>query len=646
MTKKAIIVGAGYAGVAAALYLNKKGKKDDLEITLIDRNSYHTLLTELHEVAGNRQDEETIRISLKEIFRDTSVKLVQDSIDHFDFDNKTLVGAKEKYTYDFCIVAIGSKPAFYGIPGLEENAFTLWSYDDAVEIRNHIRDCFEKAGLENDPQKRSSLLTFVVGGAGFTGVEMIGELAHWSKKLARENNIDINEVKLILVDMLDRVLPALDKKNSAKAHKYMTDKLGIEVMLQTGINEMIGNKIITAKGEIVTDTLIWCAGVCCSSESDSLGLERQGRGGRIKVDDTARTEHEGVYAVGDCGALGDDNGVPYAAMVENAIQSGDGAAANILREIRGQKPERVEVKFHGTMVCIGNYFAVSEIMGKSLPSWLSVVMKFLVNVHYLFEIMGFRGPFNYLKSELVERRQDKNHIEKHYSKKMQAWWLFPLRMFMGFYWLLEGIKKVTEGWFTGPKLAEFSGLSRGYQLAADAVSAATGGGLRVDEIFDIKLNIVNLEVAYASKMIEGAAVTKDMFAKIDIFNFGSFNLVPWIMESWALSSQGWEMFFQITVTLVEIILGLLLLSGSLTFLASVGTLGMMAMFVTSTGLYYHTWWLGFAAIATMGGAGRAFGMDHYLLPWLNRVWESIWKNRKLKLFFPRQKKSIRKKKQK
>jgi NADH dehydrogenase len=644
MTKKAVIVGAGYAGVAAALYLNKKGKKDNLEITLIDKNDYHTLLTELHEVAGNRQDEETIRIALKDIFRDTSVRLVQDSIDHFDFENKRLVGSREEYAYDYCVVAIGSKPAFYGIEGLEENAFTLWSYDDAVEIRDHVRNCFEKAALEQDPAERSRLLTFAVGGAGFTGVEMIGELAHWVKTLARENNIERKEVRLILIDMLDRVLPVLDEKNSAKSHKYMTEKLGIEVMLETGINKMSETTIETSKGNIETRTLIWCAGVCCSNESESLGLERQGRGGRIKVEDTCLTEHEGVYAVGDCGALAGDDGIPYAAMVENAIQSGDGAAANILRQIRGQKPERVEVKFHGTMVCIGNYFAVSEIMGKRLPSWLSVVMKFMVNVHYLFEIMGFRGPFNYLKNELVNRRQDKLFLEKHYSRKMQAWWLFPLRMFMGFYWLLEGIKKVTEGWFNGPKLAEFSGLSRGYQLASDAVSAATGGGLRIDEIFDIKLHIVNLEVAYASKMIEGVAVTKDMFAKIDIFNFGSFNLVPWIMENWALSSQGWEMFFQIVVTLVEIALGLMLLSGTFTFLASVGTIAMMAMFVTSTGLYFHTWWLGFAAIATMGGAGRAFGMDHYVLPWLNRVWESIWKNRKLKLIFPRQKKSIRKQK--
>lgn len=637
MTKKVLIVGAGYAGVEAALYLNRKGKKDDLDITILDKNDYHTLLTELHEVAGNRQEENTVKISLKKIFRDTSVRIVTDEITAFNFAEKKLVGLQKEYTYDYCIMAIGSSPVFYGIPGLEDHVLTLWSFEDAVKIREHIRNCFDLATKEKDPAERKRLLTFVVCGAGFTGVEMVGELAHWVKALCREHEIDRKEVRLVLLDLLKRVLPVLDEKNSAKALRYMTRKLGIEVMLETGIKEMLPDRAITNRGELETRSMIWCAGVCCNNEADALDVRRVGGAKRIMVDEFCRTEHPDVYAVGDCGALTGADDKPYAAMVENALQSAAGAAANILRDIRGKSPEAVKVKFHGTMVCIGNYFAVSEIMGKRLPSWLSIVMKYLVNVHYLFEIMGFRGPARYLKDEVVNRKQDKLFLEKHYSRKMQAWWTMPLRMFMGFYWLLEGIQKLTEGWFGGPKLAEFMNMSRGYELVTDAISSATGGGLRIDDIFNIKLHIINLQVAYASQMVEGVAVTKDMFAKIDLFRFGSFNLVPAIIQGWALSGPGWEMFFQIAVTLAEIVIGLMLLSGTLTFLASAVSIGLMAMFVTSTGLYFNTWWLGFASIATMGGAGRAFGMDYYLLPWLNRVWEYFWKNRGLKLVFPKKK---------
>jgi len=637
MTKRILIVGAGYAGVEAALRLNRKGKKDNLDITILDKNKYHTLLTELHEVAGSRQGEETVKISLKDIFRDTRVKIVTDEITNFDFEARKLTGRVDKYAYDYCVIAIGSSPAFYGIPGLEEYVHTLWSFDDAVKLREHIRSCFALAQKEKDTEERKRLLTFVVGGAGFTGVEMIGELAHWVKPLCREYDIDRKEIRLILLDLLKRVLPVLSEKNSAKAHRYMTDKLGIEIMLETGIKEMLPDRAITSNGEIQTRSMIWCAGVCCNNKIEQLEVERAGGAKRIKVNEFGLTEHPGVYAIGDCGALSGEDGQPYAAMVENAMQSADGVAANILNEIRGKAAEPIKVKFHGTMVCIGNYFGVSEIMGRRLPSWLSLLMKYLVNAHYLFVIMGWRGPARYLKDEVINRKQDKLFLEKHYSRKMQAWWLMPLRMFMGFYWLLEGIKKITEGWFGGPHLAEFMNMTRGYQLATDAVSSATGGGLRVDDIFNINLNIINLKVAYASQMVEGVAVTKDMFAKIDLFRFGSFNLVPSIIQGWTLSSSGWEMFFQIVITLAEILIGLMLLSGSFTFLASVISVGLMAMFVTSTGLYYDTWWLGFASIATMGGAGRAFGMDYYLLPWLNRVWEYLWKNRGLKLIFPRNK---------
>ena len=235
MAKKVVIVGAGYAGIAAALHLNRKGKKDGVEVTIIDRNPYHTLLTELHEVAGNRQDEDSVRIPLKEIFRDTRVNIVTDNINKFDFDAKVFTGDRGSYTYDYAILALGSSPAFYGIPGMKENAFTLWSFDDAVKIREHIKDCFARASKTQDPAERARLLTFTVGGAGFTGVEMIGELAHWVKPLCRAHGIDRKEVRLVLLDMLKRVLPNLDEVNSAKSHRYMEKKLGIEILLETAI---------------------------------------------------------------------------------------------------------------------------------------------------------------------------------------------------------------------------------------------------------------------------------------------------------------------------------------------------------------------------------------------------------------------------
>ena len=638
MLKKVLIVGAGYAGIAAALHLNRKGKKD-VEVTIIDKNPYHTLLTELHEVAGNRQHEDSVRLPLAEIFRDTRVKVVTDTIHKFDFDAKVFAGDVGSYGYDYAILALGSSPAFYGIPGMQENAYTLWSFEDAVKIRDHIKECFSKAAKAKDAAERARLLTFVVGGAGFTGVEMIGELAHWVKPLCRAHGIARKEVRLVLVDMLKRVLPNLDETNSAKAHRYMEKKLGIEIQLETAISEMKPDRAIFKQGEkageLPTATMIWCAGVGASESLREAALDTVGGAKRVQVDDFCFVGREDVYAVGDSGGLCGENRRPYAAMVENALQTAEGAAANILRHIHGKKPEKVEVKFHGTMVCIGNYFGVSEIMGKRLPSWLSLLMKYMVNVHYLFTIMGFRAPARYLKDEIVHRRQDMMLVEQHYTRKMQAWWLAPLRMFLGGYWLYEGIQKITEGWLNSPRLAEFMGMGRGYELVDVATSATAGGtALRMDTLVDVNLKVVQFILGKASTLVEGNAISEAIFGKINVLHFDSFNLVPWVIQNWALSSHFWELFFQIVITLAEVVIGLMLLGGFFTFAAAAGSGLLLAMFVTSTGLYLDSWWMAFASIACLGGAGRAFGLDYYAIPWFTRAWEYWDKNRKLKVFFP------------
>jgi len=633
MSKKVLIIGAGYAGIEAALTLNKKKKGNDIDITLIDKNDYHTLLTELHEVAGNRISEEGIRINLKSIFKYTDVNLVMDEITSFDFENNKVSSAHREYEYDYLILAMGSSPNDFGIPGLKEHTFTLWSYDDAVRIREHIKKCFVLASQEKDKEERQRLLTFVVAGAGFTGVEMIGELAIWVKSLCKEHDIDRKDVRLIIVDMLPRILNTLKEENSKKAHKYLEKRLNVEVMLNTRITEATEKSLKYDGGEIETRTVIWAAGIKASDSADNIDAERVNRSGRFKVDEFCRAVgHKNVYVVGDLGGLTDEQGRPLAAMVENAIQTGHGAAMNIINQIRGKELRKVEVKFHGTMVSVGNYFCVSEIMGKSLPVWLSIVMKYLVNIHYLWEITGFRGISRYLYHEVLERRQRKIFVEKHWSTRIQAWWLTLLRLFLGGMWLYEGIVKIKDGWFTSPKLAAFLGM------ASDASSAATGAGTyvtRIDEAFKIKTGIINFLLGTESRLVEGATISSQHFAKIDLFNFGDFNLVPWFLRNVVLANDGIAMFFQVLVVILEVLVGLMLLGGALTFVGSLISVGLLTMFITSTGLYEKSWWMIFASIATMGGAGRAFGLDYYLIPYLNNVWEYFWKNRKFRLFFRR-----------
>ena len=238
--------------------------------------------------------------------------------------------------------------------------------------------------------------------------------------------------------------------------------------------------------------------------------------------------------------------------------------------------------------------------------------------------------YNYLRHEWTDVRQHRTLMEQHWSTRTQAWWQVPLRLFLGVMWLVEGLTKVAGGWLSSPKLAGFMGY------AADASSGATASGayvLRTDEIVNFKTGLVNFLLGTHTRLVEGVAISEAMFAKVEVFHFGDFNLMPWFIQNVVLGSDGLAMFFQVLVVVFEILLGLMFLGGAFTFLASILSLGLMMMFLTSNGIYEESWWMLFASVVMMGGAGRAFGLDYWLIPWVTNVWDSFWKNRKLRLFF-------------
>ncbi|HBR33055.1 MAG TPA: pyridine nucleotide-disulfide oxidoreductase, partial [Firmicutes bacterium] len=180
MVNRIVIIGGGYAGILTAKRLAKKFKKDaDTSVILLDKNPFHTMLTELHEVAAGRVEEDSIRISFRKVFAGRRIQFVQDVVESVDFDNKTVLGRNGSYEYDYLVMAAGSRPTYFCTPGAEEHSLPLWSYEDAVRLRERILNRFRQAALETDKIERRRLLTFHVVGAGLTGVEMAGELAEY-----------------------------------------------------------------------------------------------------------------------------------------------------------------------------------------------------------------------------------------------------------------------------------------------------------------------------------------------------------------------------------------------------------------------------------------------------------------------------------
>jgi len=616
-----IIVGAGYAGVEAALTLCKHKKQmKTLEIVIIDKNPYHTLLTEIHKVAGNRVAEDAIRVPLSEIFENTPVKVVTDTITRFAFEENTLYSETKSYTYDQLILALGSTPEFFGVPGLKEHGFSLWSYEDAVRIREHIKECFVRAEGEDDPDKRKSLLTFTVVGAGFTGVEMVGELIQWTRDLSKNHGIPYGEVRLINIDMLPCALPAMPEKNRAKAERYLK-KMGVELLLGNAVRKVTREGFSTDSQSIASHTVIWAAGIRSNEAVDAMPFEK-GMCHRVVVDSFCRTGIQNVYAAGDMAALKDEEGNPYPALVETALQTGRGAAKNALLALQGKEPESVTVKLHGTMVSIGNSYAVADLMGYKPPNLIARAMKFMVNAHYLWEICGFWKVAQYFYHEVYERRYRKGFLEKHYSTRVQAWWLAPLRVFFGSMWIFEGVKKIAEGWLTKLQLQQFLGFAdAGTQATAAATGAPEGAAVAVDTFKLIDWGF--FQVLYQE--YEVAVVKTLSVFKINIPLLNDF--LKWMLEN---DTVEWVM--QAFVTIAEIALGLFILGGAFNFLANAATAGLLAMFISTTGLHQGQWWMPFTAFALMGGAGRAFGADYYLFPWLHRVWNYRHKNRRWRLF--------------
>ncbi len=465
MTRIAIL-GAGYGGVHAAKVLHKKLKGRDAEVTLYDKNGFHTLRTELHEVAGGRCEPDSVRVSLEKIFGGTSVKVVVDRIQNVDFEGRTLKSEFAEYAWDYLILGVGAEPEFFGIPGVEQNSFTLWTYDDALRLREHIEAQFLKASREPNPERRKTILRLVVAGAGFTGIELLGELLEWKTSLCREYHIDPKEVTIMNVEAMADILPTLSKELRAKAVKFIEDS-GAEIKLNTAITEVTPEGFRVKSGDFTeTETLIWTCGVRGCSFAGNLvfphaphlavpPLDPAEHELRFNIKKKARlqtntylqsVDDEKVYVVGDVLWFHDKNrALPQ--VVETALQSGDLAAKNILADLDNAPKKAFHPKYHGFLVSIGSHFAVADVMGVKFSGFFAMSLKHLVNLHYLWEVAGFNACWGYLVHHFLNIKSNRSTLGSNVAAKTSSFWLLPLRLFLGSIWLGVGLQGIQhKGW--------------------------------------------------------------------------------------------------------------------------------------------------------------------------------------------------------
>ena len=478
MKKRIIVLGGSYAGVKAGKTLHKAFKNnDDVEITLIDKNPFHTLMTELHEVAGHRTDEGSIKIDLVKIFRGRKVKVVTDEITECDFNAKKLIGVENSYEYDYLVLGVGNESNFFGVKGAEENSHTLWSYQDAVNLREHIENMFWRASFEVDPEERKRLLTFAVCGGGFTGVEMVGEIGEAKDHLSKKYRIDKSEVTIYNIEALDRILNMLkeDKLVKKVENKYFK-KLGITLLKNSAITKVDKDSFTLADGTIIPSyTLIWSAGIMCIEDAQDYSFDK-GRGARICVNEYMQALQEGkpfpgVYVIGDCAFFEDEKDGMMPQIVEAAEQSAHTAGLNIAAEIKGTEFHKHKQNYHGFMVSVGSRRGVADI-GFTTSGWFAIFVKHFVNIYYQFLVAGFMQAFNYLRHEIFHIKNKRSFVGGHFSKRSPNFWLVPFRIWLGFMWLAEGVVKIGEGWLKSPKVVSTVNYLSEARAAAKAAANA------------------------------------------------------------------------------------------------------------------------------------------------------------------------------
>jgi len=610
--KEIVVLGAGYAGVLIAKKIEKKLRKtkrlNHVEITIIDKNPFHTMLTELHEVAAWRVDEESIRLDLKKIFAGRKVNVVQDNITITDYDNNKLTGENGSYNYDYLVMASGCKTTFWGVPGAEEYSYPLWSFGEAATLRDHIMKMFRTASIEKDIERKKELLTFFVVGAGFTGVEMAGELAELAPILCKRFYIEPELVNINIIDMLPGPMPFLHKKAINRAIKRL-DKMNVNQIYNASVKEVKADGLafeVDGKNNFQkSETIIWVAGTEGSEiamKSEDLGIVENSRG-RIQTDKHLRSvKHANVYIAGDNMYFipeGEERPVPQ--MVENCEHCAPIIAKNIIAEVFGGQPTEVyKPKFKGAMVCIGGQYgtAYGGMPGKFfvMPSFFAMFAKHFINILYFVQVLGWNKVFKYIKTQFFTIRDDRSFVGGHFSNKTSTFWVVPLRILAGIYFAYLGYVRTTSafGWLSEPVLQE-----RFYSIAETFRPIAPYPMTDIN-LFDY--------IRFTIHIIDNSMLVWLRTVPMD-----------WFLQTFVMPYQ---MFWQITIVLFYILVGLALIAGLFTKLAAVGLIIWTFVVLLTTGLSIHQFWIPFAAIAFFAG-GKVLSLDYYVGPWLARKWKKI-----------------------
>jgi NADH dehydrogenase len=417
-----LILGGGFAGVEAARYLDRTAaKRANVEVTLVSRDNFILFTPMLHEVVASDLEPPDICNPLRKLLR--RVTVVSGEIRTINLAARRVTisyGIREltrELPFDYLVLALGSETSFLGIPGVAEHALGIKTLRDAVMLRAGVIAMLEAASVEPDPGRRKRMLTFVIVGGGFAGVETVGAINDLARQsLQHYGGIDPREVRVILIHGGPVILPELGEALGVYAQEKLR-KRQVEIKLKTRVTAYADGAVHCDNGEAVAaDMLVWAGGVSPSPilKDTPFDLER----GRVVVDSTLELPRfPGVWAVGDCAAIIDPTSKhPYPPTAQHAIREGRRAAKNICARLNGERATPFVYKAPGQLAAIGRRTGVARIFGLKFSGvvgwvlWRTVYLmklprlekKIRVGLRWVLDVVFERDLAQYINARDVE----------------------------------------------------------------------------------------------------------------------------------------------------------------------------------------------------------------------------------------------------
>lgn len=394
--KKILILGGGFGGMHVLKELQKTMNVKNTSITIVSENNYFLFTPMLPEVASGMLNPREITMPIRGFC--TKAKFYQANVFSIDLEQKLVTitrkfdGKNHTLEYDYLVLAVGSINNFFGNKAIEKNSFTIKTVEDAIELRNQILLMLEIAAQTGSEGLQQKFLTFTVVGAGFAGVEIIGEVNHLVRKSVKQAYQTIIEknINMILISSRNEILPELPKKLGESARSYL-EKMGVRIITNVKAIDAGESHVELSDGEIIScTTLIWTGGVTTDSMIGSLICEHD-KGGRVLVDKYLRLkEHPEAFALGDCAAVHDvDTGKFYPPTAQHALRESKIVAQNLKKILAGNSNLK-EFSYHskGMMATIGNKAGVASLMGHSITGILAWI---IWRTYYLSHLPTFES---------------------------------------------------------------------------------------------------------------------------------------------------------------------------------------------------------------------------------------------------------------